>query len=49
MFELCEGIRNQSTMMDGNNVFSVIKIVAQEILKVKDYKEIKNKGNYSGR
>jgi hypothetical protein len=26
-----------------------IKIMAQEPLKVKDYKEIKNKGNYSGR
>ena len=33
-------------MMDGNNVSSVIKIMAQEPLKVKDYKEIKNKGNY---
>jgi hypothetical protein len=36
-------------MMDGNNASSVIKTMAQEPLKVKDYKEIKNKGNYSGR
>jgi hypothetical protein len=33
-------------MMDGNNVSRLIKIMAQEPLKVKDYKEIKNKGNY---
>jgi len=44
MFELCEGIRNQSNMMDGNNVSSVIKIMAQDPLKAKDYKETKNKG-----
>jgi hypothetical protein len=36
-------------MMDGNSVSSVIKIMPQEPLKVKDYKKIKNKGNYSSR
>jgi hypothetical protein len=33
-------------MMDGNNVSRVTKTMAQEPLKVKDYKETKNKGNY---